>query len=115
MDSPLNDSLNPVATTIALSVGPAAAGAGIGMLIGGTLDSSSRRAAGVTLIALSVLAVAPLLASLVRQRVTGPASRRGNARTLQRIRDGGVGEYGFDGYNFDDLEEEDAQPSSTQV
>ncbi|MFM7180528.1 MAG: hypothetical protein ACKO2G_03565 [Verrucomicrobiales bacterium] len=110
MDNPLNHSVNPVATTIALSVGPAAAGAGIGMLIGGTLDSSSRRAAGVTLIGIAILAAAPLLASLVKQRVTGPTSRRGSARTLERIRDGSVGEYGFEEYNFDDLEGEELPP-----
>ena len=107
MDSPLNDSINPVATTIALSVGPAAAGAGIGMLVAGTLDNSSRRAAGVTLLGLAVIAVIPLVASLVKQRVAGPASRHGNARTLAKIRDGGVGEYGYEGYNFDDLDGED--------
>ena len=91
MDSPLNDSANPVATTIALSVGPAAAGAAVGMLIGETLDRSSRRAAAVTLLGLAALSVTPWLASLVKQRVTGPASKRGNARTLANIRDGGSG------------------------
>lgn len=111
MENPLNDSVNPVATTIALSVGPAAAGAGIGMLIGGTLDSHARRAAGVTLIGLAALAVAPLIASLVRQRVSGPTSQRGSARTLERIRDGGVGEYGYEEYNFDDLESDDPTTS----
>jgi hypothetical protein len=108
MQSPLNDSANPVATTIALSVAPAAAGAGLGMLIGDSLDRSSRRAAAVTLLGIAFLAVTPLLTSLVKKRVTGPRSRRGNAKTLEKIRDGGVGEYGYDGYNFDEFDPEDA-------
>ena len=66
--------------------------------------------AAVTLLGLAALSVTPWLASLVKQRVTGPASKRGNARTLANIRDGGVGEFGYEGYNFDDLESEELPP-----
>lgn len=110
MQSPHNQSANPVTTTIALSIAPAAAGAGIGMLLGDSLDRSSRRAAAVTLLGIAALAVTPWITSLVKKRVTGPRTRRGSARTLEKIRDGGVGDFDFEDYNFEEFESEELPP-----
>ena len=107
MENPINESANPVTTTIALSVAPAAAGAGIGILLAETLDRDSRRAAGVTLLGVAVLAALPWLIHAVGRKVAGPRSKRGSARTLEKIRDGGIGDYSYESYNFDDLEGEE--------
>ena len=107
MDNPINDSANPVTTTIALSVAPAAAGAGIGILLAETMDRDSRRAAGATLLGVALLAALPWLIHVVGRKMTGPRSKRGSARTLQKIRDGGLGDYSYESYNFDEIDGEE--------
>jgi hypothetical protein len=104
MEYPINESAHPATSIIALTVAPAAAGAGIGMLVAETLDRDSRRVGGVVLLAVAALAAVPWLVNVVGRKVAGPRSRRGSQRTLQHIRDGGVGDFSYDDYNFDDLD-----------
>lgn len=102
------ETTNPVTATVALSVAPAAAGAGVGLLLAESLDRDARRAGGVVLLGVATLAALPWLASVIGKKVAGPATRRGRARTLSGIRHAGVGDYHYDDTEFDDFEDEEA-------
>ena len=108
MQHPIKESPDQVTTTVALAVAPAAAGAGIGILLAEALDRDARRAAGVVLIGVAVLAALPWFIHTIGCRVAGPRSRRGAARTLQKIRDGAIGDYSYESYNFDEIDREEA-------
>ena len=108
MQQPIKESPGQVATTVALAVAPAAAGAGIGVLLAEALDRDVRRAAGVVLVGVAALAALPWFIQTIGGKVAGPRSRRGAARTLQKIRDGAIGDYSYESYNFDEIDREEA-------
>lgn len=88
MQEPINSSTNPVAANVAVSVGPAAVGVAAGLLIADAIDSRARRIVALSLLGVGFVSAIPLLTSLVLQKVNGPRSRRGSARTIESIRDG---------------------------
>jgi len=88
MKSPINQSANPTAAIVALSIAPAAIGAATGMLVCEALRPNARRNATIGVLAIGILATVPLVTSIVRQRLFSPSSRRGSARTLRAIREG---------------------------
>jgi hypothetical protein len=81
--------------TSALSA-PALLGAAAGLLLGDLMHPSARRAVGVGLGALGVAALLPFVVGGVRGLVTGPRSKFGVRRSIQRIRDAGIGSPGED-------------------
>lgn len=88
MQEPINSSANPVATNVAVSVGPAAVGVAAGLLIADALDSRARRITALSLLGVGFVSAVPYLTSLALQKVNGPRSRRGSAKTIESIRDG---------------------------
>ena len=100
MQDPINSSANPVATNVAVSVGPAAVGVAAGLLIADAIDSRARRITAVSLLGVGLVSAVPFLTSLLLQKVNGPKSKRGTARTIESIRDGG-GVYDEDEYLVD--------------
>ena len=100
MQDPINSSANPVATNVAVSVGPAAVGVAAGLLLADALDSRARRITALSLLGVGFVSAVPYLTSLVLQRVNGPKSRRGSNKTIASIRDGG-GVYEEEDYQFD--------------
>lgn len=88
MQEPINSSANPVATNVAVSVGPAAVGVAAGLLIADAIDSRTRRIVAMSLLGVGFVSAIPLLTSLILQKVNGPRSRRGSRRTIESIRDG---------------------------
>lgn len=75
---------------------PALLGAAAGLLLSDLMHPSARRAVGVGLGALGVAALLPLVVGGVRGLVTGPRSKFGVRRSIQRIRDAGIGSPGED-------------------
>ncbi len=101
---------NPTATNLALAVAPAATGAAVGILLAETLGREGRRNTALGLLGIAALATIPYLSNYVVQLVNGPNSRWGSRRTLARIRDGIAAPQDYEGYNFDDIENEDLPP-----
>lgn len=69
------------------------------MLIGDMMHRSARRPVAFSLLALGIAALAPSVAGAVKNKVTGPKTRRGSRRTLASIRDGGLPTDGVDIYS----------------
>lgn len=69
---------------------PALIGAAAGIVLGDMMHRGARRPVAASLFCLGLAAVAPAVADIVRQKVAGPNTRRGNQRTLESIRDGGL-------------------------
>jgi hypothetical protein len=70
---------------------PALLGAAAGLLLGDLMHRSARRGVGIGLGALGVAALLPFVVGGVKGLVTGPRSRVGVRRKIQRIRDMGIG------------------------
>lgn len=81
---------------------PAVLGAAAGLLLGDLMHRSARRGLGVGLGVLGLAMVTPFVFGGVRGLVVGPRSKFGVKRRIQRIRDAGMGEIGYD----DEVEEE---------
>lgn len=90
MSEEISDSHAQWVETSALTA-PAMLGAAAGLLLGDLMHPGARRAVGVGLGALGVAALLPLVVGGVRGMVTGPRSKFGVRRSIQRIRDAGIG------------------------
>lgn len=75
---------------------PALLGAAAGLLLGDLMHRSARRGVGIGLGALGVAALLPFVVGGVKGLVTGPRSRVGVRRKIQRIRDMGIGVPDYD-------------------
>jgi hypothetical protein len=95
MSEEIGESTAQWVETSALSA-PALLGAAAGLLLGDLMHPNARRAVGVGLGALGVAALMPLVVGGVRGLVTGPRSKFGVRRSIQRIRDAGIGSPGED-------------------
>ena len=77
-------------------VAPALLGASAGLLLGDLMHRSARRGVGIGLGALGIAALLPFAVGGVAWLVTGPKSRVGVRRKIQRIRDAGIGAPDYD-------------------
>lgn len=68
---------------------PALLGAAAGIVLGDMMHRGARRPVAASLFCLGLAALAPCVASVVKQKVAGPKTRRGSQRTLESIRDAG--------------------------
>ena len=75
---------------------PALLGASAGLLLGDLMHRSARRGVGIGLGVLGVAALLPFAVGGVAWLVTGPKSRVGVRRKIQRIRDAGIGSPEYD-------------------
>jgi hypothetical protein len=75
---------------------PALLGAAAGLLLGDLMHRSARRGVGIGLGALGVAALLPFVVDGVTGMITGPRSRVGVRRKIQRIRDAGIGAPAYD-------------------
>lgn len=82
--------------TAAISA-PALIGAAAGVVLGDVMHSRMRKPVAISLAAIGLAALAPLVGTVVVDKVKGPTTRRGSQRTLRSIRDGG-------GYDLDEIE-----------
>jgi hypothetical protein len=69
---------------------PALLGAAAGLLLGDMMHRGARRGIGIGLGALGVAALLPFVVGGVAGLVTGPKSKLGVRRKIQRIRDAGI-------------------------
>jgi len=69
---------------------PALLGAAAGLLLGDLMHPTARRGLGIAAAAMGVVALLPFLVGGVAGLVTGPRSKVGVRRNLQRIRDAGM-------------------------
>lgn len=81
---------------------PLLLGASAGLLLGDLMHHNARRAVGLGLGALAIASLLPYVVDGVAGLVTGPKSRLGVRRKIQRIRDAGLGSPAAD----DDVEAE---------
>jgi hypothetical protein len=70
---------------------PALLGASAGLLLGDLMHPGARRGLGIGLGVLGIAALLPFAVGGVAWLVTGPKSRVGVRRKIQRIRDSGLG------------------------
>lgn len=75
---------------------PALLGAAAGFLLGDLMHRNARRGVGIGLAAAGIAALLPLGVGGVKWLVTGPRSKFGVRRKIQRIRDAGIGTPDFD-------------------
>jgi hypothetical protein len=75
---------------------PALLGASAGLLLGDLMHRGARRGVGISLGALGVVLLLPLVVGGVACLVTGPKSRMGVRRRIQGIRDAGIGSPDYD-------------------
>jgi len=75
---------------------PAILGAAAGFLIGDLMHSSARRGVGVMLGLVGVAALLPFAVDGLANLVTGPKSKFGVNRKIQKIRDAAGGSHGED-------------------
>jgi hypothetical protein len=71
-------------------VAPALLGAAAGLLLGDLMHRGARRGVGIGLGALGIAALLPFVVGGVAGLVTGPRSKFGVKRNIQRIRDAGI-------------------------
>ncbi len=83
------------------SFAPAVLGAAAGMIVGDLMHREARRPVAFALAAIGLSVLAPSAVEFIADKLVGPESRRGSRKTLQSIRDAGIG-----GTQFPDLEEE---------
>jgi hypothetical protein len=69
---------------------PALLGAAAGLLLGDLMHRGARRGLGIGLGALGIAALLPFVVDGVAGLVTGPRSKVGVRRKIQRIRDAGI-------------------------
>lgn len=75
---------------------PALLGASAGLLLGDLMHRSARRGVGIGLGVLGIAALLPFAVGGVAWLVTGPRSKVGVRRKIQRIRDAGIGVPDYD-------------------
>jgi hypothetical protein len=75
---------------------PALLGAAAGLLLGDMMHRGARRGVGIGLAALGVAALLPYAVGGVTGLVTGPKSKLGVRRRIQRIRDAGIVDPDYD-------------------
>lgn len=75
---------------------PAVLGAAAGLLLGDLMHRGARRGLGIGLGVLGIAALLPYAVGGVSWLVTGPRSRVGVRRKIQRIRDIGIGAPDYD-------------------
>ena len=75
---------------------PVILGAAAGLLLGDLMHSNARRGVGVSLGILGVAALLPFAVDGVAGLITGPRSKFGVNRKIQKIRDIGMGSHGED-------------------
>lgn len=86
----------PVWIETSAHTAPALLGAAAGFLLGDLMHRGGRRGVGIGLAALGVAALLPFAFGGVKGLVTGPRSKLGVRRKIQRIRDAGIGTPDFD-------------------
>jgi len=74
---------------------PALLGAAAGLLLGDMMHPRARRGIGIGIGALGIAALLPFAIDGITALVSGPRSRRGVRRKIQRIRDAGMGTRAF--------------------
>jgi len=85
-----------VGTETALTIGQAALGFGVGLLVAEKLSEKIRVRTGVSLLSLGVMTALPFAVNWVVKVINRPGSKRSMAKRLQSIREGiemSVGEY----------------------
>lgn len=80
---------------------PVILGAAAGLLVADVLQSNARRGVGIGLGVLGILALVPFVVDGVTGLITGPRSKLGVRRKIQRIRDIGIGSPSHD--DVDDM------------
>jgi|694.fasta_scaffold106020_2 hypothetical protein len=75
---------------------PALLGAAAGLLLGDVMHRSARRGVGIGLGALGIAALLPFVVDGVAGLITGPRSKVGVRRKIQKIRDAGIGAPAYD-------------------
>jgi hypothetical protein len=70
---------------------PVILGAAAGLLVGDMMHSNARRGLGISLGILGVAALLPFVVDGVASLITGPRSKFGVNRKIQKIRDIGIG------------------------
>jgi hypothetical protein len=80
---------------------PVILGAAAGLLVGDMMHSNARRGIGISLGVLGILAFVPLVVDGVAGLITGPRSKFGVNRKIQKIRDIGIGSPSHD--DVDDM------------
>jgi hypothetical protein len=70
---------------------PVILGAAAGLLIGDMMHSNARRGVGISLGIVGILAFLPIVVDGVSGLITGPRSKFGVNRKIQKIRDIGIG------------------------
>lgn len=70
---------------------PALLGASAGLLLGDLMHGNARRGVGIGLGVIGVALAAPFLFGNIRGLITGPKSKIGVRRSIQSIRDAGIG------------------------
>jgi hypothetical protein len=80
---------------------PVILGAAAGLLVGDMMHSNARRGIGISLGVLGILAFVPLVVDGVAGLITGPKSKFGVNRKIQKIRDIGIGSPSHD--DVDDI------------
>jgi hypothetical protein len=81
----------PVWVENSASVAPVILGAAAGLLVGDLMHSNARRGLGISLGVLGVAALLPFVVDGVAGLITGPKSKFGVNRKIQKIRDIGIG------------------------
>ena len=84
---------------------PALLGVAAGLVLADLMHRSARRGVGIGLGARGVALLMPLVAGEVAGLVTGPKSKVGVRRRIQRIRDAGIGEP-----DYDEVDDEPGEP-----
>jgi len=75
---------------------PALLGAAAGLMLSNLMHPNARRGLGIGLGALAIVAMLPVVVGGVTSLITGPKSRVGVRRRIQRIRDAGIGAPDYD-------------------
>jgi hypothetical protein len=96
-----NESNNPAWIENSALTAPALLGAAAGLVLADLMHPGARRGLGIGLGILGVAALLPFVVGGVTGLVTGPRSKLGARRNLQRIRDAGVLTS-----DYDDVEDE---------
>lgn len=101
MATEYDETNNPAWIEKSALTAPALLGAAAGLLLADLMHRGARRGVGISLGIMGVAALLPFVVGGVTGLVTGPRSKLGARRNLQRIRDAGVL-----ASDYDDVEEE---------
>lgn len=96
---------NPAWVENSALTAPALLGASAGLLVGDLMHGTARRGLGLGLGAVGIALLAPYVFGGVRGLITGPRSKFGVRRSIQSIRDAGMGESDQAG-DYDEVENE---------